>query len=344
MKFEELNVSPEIKLSLKEMGFSETTEVQEKSIPLALEGNDLIVRSQTGTGKTAAFGIVLVEKVLKEGKKSIVLAPTRELAIQIFNDLRKIAGNSNIKITVVYGGESIDRQLTFLRKKPDIVIATPGRLIDHNNRGNIDLGSYEIVVLDEADRMLDMGFIDDISLILDSINEIEQIMLFSATINEEIINIIGPYSSVPVIIEVGKEEKPVQVEEEKIVIKGPNKFKILNSILKENPGRTMIFLSTRKSVEDLGERLKQRRYRVGYLHGGLKQRRRENIMKDFRNGKFNILVATDVAARGLHIDDVELVINYHEAGDEKTHIHRVGRTGRMGKKGKVVTFVDGRRI
>ncbi len=342
MKFDELEISEEIKKSLAEMGFSETTEVQEKSIPFALKGNDLVVRSQTGTGKTAAFGIVIVEKALK-GKKSIVLAPTRELAIQIFNDLRKIAKNSKIRVSVVYGGESIEKQERFLSRNPEIVIATPGRLIDHYNRGNINFKEFSIVVLDEADRMLDMGFVDDIKSILNEIS-IEQLLLFSATLNDEIMEIIEPYSAVPSVIEVGEEEKAPTIEEEKIIIKGPNKFRILTSILKENNEKTIIFLSTRKSVETLGEKLTNRGIKAVYIHGGLRQKRRENIMKAFREGKYNILVATDVAARGLHIENVGLVINYHQAGDEKTHIHRVGRTGRMGKKGKVVTFIDGRKI
>ena len=342
MKFREINISQEIKSSLEEIGFSDMTEVQEKAIPFALNGVDLIVRSQTGTGKTAAFGIAIVESALK-GKRSLVLSPTRELAIQIFHDLKKIAKNSRIKISVVYGGESIERQATFLSKKPEIVVATPGRLIDHSNRGNINLDEFSIIVLDEADRMLDMGFIEDIQLILDSVESTEQIMLFSATLNREIMDIIGPYSASPEIIEIGEEEKAPTIEEEKIVINSPTKFKTLLSVLRENEGKAIIFLATRRAVEELGEKLKSRRIRTAYLHGGLKQRRRENIMKAFRRNEFRVLVATDVAARGLHIEDVSLVINYHEAGDEKTHIHRVGRTGRMGKKGKVITFVDGRR-
>ena len=331
MKFNELSIDDSIKKAIQDLNFSEMTEVQEKAIPLAMKGEDLIVRSQTGTGKTAAFGVSL----LSINKKSLVIAPTRELALQIYKNIKDLAKYKTLRIVVVYGGAPIQKQEFLLKKGADILIATPGRLIDHHERGNLSLEEFEVVVLDEADRMLDMGFVEDIKSIIEKTN-LKQLLLFSATLNDEIFGVVREFSN-PKVLEIGEEEKSPTIEE-KIISSSKGKLRKLIHLLKSKEGKKIIFLSTRNSVENLNSLLRERGFKTTYIHGGLKQGRREKSLYLFKKGVVDILIATDVASRGLHIDNVDVVINYHAPNDEKVAIHRMGRTGRMGKKGEVFTF------
>ncbi len=336
-RFEELDISQNIVLSLKDMGFDKATEVQERTIPLIKEGFDLAVRSKTGSGKTAAFGIPIVE----QEKRALVLAPTRELALQITDHLIMISKRKNNRIACVYGGVSIDKQIKELNRGVDILVATPGRLIDLFNRGVIDLTLFEVVVLDEADQMLDLGFIEDIRFILSNTSVKAQLLLFSATLNSKLLHLIKEFMSDSKFVEIDEEE--VSIKQKRIEIERSKKFKLLLNILFKSHGKTIVFSSTRKSVEYLGKRLmKIKGLKAGYIHGGLSQRRREQVISKFRNGQLTILVATDVAARGIDVEGITTVINYDEARDARMHTHRIGRTGRMGKRGVAITFVEKR--
>ncbi|MDO8554059.1 MAG: DEAD/DEAH box helicase [Candidatus Micrarchaeota archaeon] len=342
MKFSDMKISDKTLKSLETLNYIQPTEVQEKVIPLLLENKEVVVRSQTGTGKTAAFGIGVIEEIAKnKNKKSLILAPTRELAIQITKELRAIASNHRLRIFVVYGGEDIGRQFHMLKMGYDIVVATPGRLLDHFRRGTIDLSSFNIIVLDEADRMLDMGFIDDINTILDHVNLERKVLMFSATINEDIKRISKNYMMEPVMVEIGNMAPVASIEEKYIKLNRHEKFGALIDIIRQEPfSRIIIFVATQRAAEYVGDKLAFGKINAGYLHGGLRQNKREKIVRDFREGRFRILVATDVAARGLHVDEVSHIINYDEANDADTHTHRIGRTGRMGKAGKAITFVE----
>ncbi len=342
MNFRDLSLNAQTLAALDSLNFFEPTEVQIKTIPLLLSGEELIVRSQTGTGKTAAFGIALIEQIIADKKKKgLVLAPTRELAIQITKDLRAIATNHKLRIYAIYGGDDIGRQFRVLKTGYDIIVATPGRLLDHVERRTISLPSFNLIVLDEADRMLDMGFRDDINTILSRVNSHRQMMLFSATMNREINQMAEQYMQNATFIELGELEKRDSIEENQIRLARREKFDKLKAILSGEPeSRIIIFVSTQKAAEFVGYKLMDDGIKTDFLHGGMRQPKRERIVRDFSEGRFRILVATDVASRGLHIEDVAHIINYDEAKDKETHLHRVGRTGRMGKKGKATTFIE----
>ena len=342
MKFSDMKISSSTLDALTGMNYNEPTEVQEKAIPVILQGKEVIVRSQTGTGKTAAFGIGLIEQIMHDkSKKALVLAPTRELALQITKEIRSLASNHRMRVFVVYGGEDIGRQLQLISKGYEIIVATPGRLLDHFRRKTIDLSVFNLIVLDEADRMLDMGFKEDIDIILDNISLQRQIMLFSATINQDIKNITNNFMRDPVTLEIGPEEKAPTIDEEFIKLERAAKFAKLKEILhQEAVSRVIVFVATKRAAEYVGKKLYEYRMSASYLHGDMRQAKREKIMRDFREGRFRVLVATDVAARGLHIEEVSHIINYDQANDQTTHTHRIGRTGRMGKKGKAITFIE----
>ena len=342
MKFSEMKISSRTVDALTGMNYIEATEVQEKTIPVVIQGNEVIVRSQTGTGKTAAFGIGLIEQIVNDrNKKALILAPTRELAIQITKELRALSSNHRIRVFVEYGGEDIGRQLQLISKGYEIIVATPGRLLDHFRRKTIDLSLFNLIVLDEADRMLDMGFQVDIYTILDNVNLARQIMLFSATINNEIKKIANNFMREPTIIEAGPSEKVASIEEQVIKLERSAKFSKLQEILHQEPvSRVIVFVATKRAAEYVGKKLYEYRMSANYLHGDMRQQKRERVMRDFREGRFRILVATDVAARGLHVEEISHIINYDQANDSDTHTHRIGRTGRMGKKGKAITFIE----
>lgn len=342
MKFSEMKISSRTIDALTGMNYIEATEVQEKAVPLILNGKEVIVRSQTGTGKTAAFGIGLIEQIINNrNKKALVLAPTRELAIQLTKELRALSSNHRIRIFVLYGGEDIERQLQVISRGYEIIVATPGRLLDHFRRKTVDLSLFNLIVLDEADRMLDMGFQEDITTVLDNISLERQIMLFSATIDQSIKNIANNFMREPVILEVGPAEKVQAIDEQFIKLDRKEKFSKLQEILhQEAVSRVIVFVATKRAAEYVGKKLYEYRMSANYLHGDMRQQKRERIMRDFREGRFRVLVATDVAARGLHIEEISHIINYDQANDKDTHTHRIGRTGRMGKAGKAITFID----
>ncbi len=342
MKFKEMGVSDRTIAALESMGYVDATEVQEKSIPLVLQGEELVVRSQTGTGKTAAFGIGIIELIVADKtKKALILAPTRELALQITKELRAIAKNQHMNIYAIYGGQDIHGQERLLRQGFEIIAATPGRLLDHSNRGNINLADFNIIVLDEADRMLDMGFKDDIDSILNNVSEQRQMMLFSATIDRRVKVIANSYMNAPSLVEVGSEGKVETIAEEFINTTRSEKYRRLVDLLTHDTAkRTIVFVATQRCAEYVCERLNNDGIEARELHGGKSQNQRERVMNGFKEGRFNILIATDVASRGLHVEDISHVINYDEANDPETHTHRIGRTGRMGKEGKAITFVE----
>lgn len=342
MKFSEMNISKRTMEALDEMGYTEATEVQEKTIPFILQGESVVVRSQTGTGKTAAFGIGLVETIAHDrSKKCLILVPTRELALQVATEIRSIAKNHPMSVYAIYGGQGMGHQMSALRRGFDIVVATPGRLLDHVQRGTVHLSSVNCVVLDEADRMLDMGFKPDIDRILRQLSQERQMMLFSATLEPEIRRIIGSYMESPVTIEVGPIGKVQKIDEEFIKLSRAEKLDRLKQILSSEPvSRTIVFVASKWNVEGVCRKLNQHGIEAKYLHGGKSQTQRERTVREFQEGRFRILIATDVAARGLHVEDVSHIINYDEADSPEMHTHRIGRTGRMGKAGRAITFIE----
>ncbi|MBN2478500.1 DEAD/DEAH box helicase [Candidatus Micrarchaeota archaeon] len=341
MKFKELGISSKTIDALESIGYDEATEVQEKAIPMILQGKEVIVRSKTGSGKTAAFGISLIELILKDrNKQGVIIAPTRELAIQITDELREIGKRHRMKIYAIYGGQSIGRQISLLSKGFNIVVGTPGRMLDHLRRGTMKLDYVNWVVLDEADLMLDMGFEEDINAILREINPQRQMLLFSATIDSRIKSISRRYMHNPEIIEVGSKDVE-EITEKTIMIKRQDKIGKLIEILNDNPEkRALIFVSTKRAVEKVCRILNKNDINASFLHGDRTQSQREKTINSFKKRHLNTLVATDVASRGLHIEDVELIINFDPAGSKDVHKHRIGRTGRMGKKGEAITFQD----
>ena len=342
MRFSDMQIDRRTTAALDEMGYVEATEVQEKSVPLILQGEDVVVRSQTGTGKTAAFGIGLIELITKDrSRKGLVLAPTRELAVQIANEIRSIAKNHRMSIYAIYGGQGMGSQIAHLRRGFDIVVATPGRLLDHVHQGTIHLSSVNCVVLDEADRMLDMGFKPDIDRILRQVNPDRQMMMFSATLEPEIRRIISDYMASPETVEVGAVGKVARIDEEFIRLSRAEKLDRLRQILVSEPvSRSIVFVASKRAVEAICRKLNQHGIEAKYLHGGKSQTQRERTVREFQEGRFRILIATDVAARGLHVEDVSHVINYDQADSTEMHTHRIGRTGRMGKAGRAITFVE----
>ncbi|MFA5050197.1 MAG: DEAD/DEAH box helicase [Candidatus Micrarchaeia archaeon] len=339
MKFEEMNLSARMIDALRNMNYLTPTEVQEKTIPLIFLGKEVVVRSKTGSGKTAAFGIGMIELISKEkNKKGLVVVPTRELAVQITTELRALSQNSKMGIYAIYGGQDMARQISMIQRGFGIVIATPGRLLDHIRRGTIRLENVDLIVLDEADIMLDMGFKEDIDSILKETNEKRKIMLFSATIDSRVKKLSRDYMDNPEIIEIGSEEV-AEIEEKTIILKRREKIGKLVEIIKQNPRtKIIIFAATKNSVEFIYRVLNENRINAQYLHGGKTQNQREKTLDGFKKGHFEILVATDVASRGLHIEDVGIIINFDRAGSQDTYLHRIGRTGRMGKKGIAIKF------
>ena len=344
-RFYNFNLSDEVLNAVSEMGFEQPTPIQEIAIPPAMDGLDIIGQAQTGTGKTAAFGIPIIEKG-KRGKTpyAIILAPTRELAVQVAQELNKLAKNKGILTVPIYGGQSIDRQITALRKGVDIVVGTPGRVIDHMRRKTLVLKNIKFLVLDEADEMLNMGFIDDIESILKEIPSDRQTMLFSATMPKEIVRIAAKYMNNPKRVSVDVNSMIVpKIKQVFYEVRNEDKMKALTRLLDvEEPTLTLIFCHTKTEVDEVSVKLQQMGYYAGAIHGDFTQSHRDEMMYKFRKGDIDILVATDVAARGLDITDVSHVINYSIPQNPDSYIHRIGRTGRMGKSGIAITFVTPR--
>lgn len=350
--FEEMDLSKEVLRAIKDMGFTAPSTVQAKTIPLMMSGADVNAIAPTGTGKTCAFGIPMLEYVqLNEPEvQEVVLAPTRELALQIGDELTKLAKYiKGCRIAVLYGGQPIPKQLAALKRKPQILVATPGRLLDHMNRGNVHLNAVHTMVLDEADEMLNMGFVKDVTRIIEATPDERQMVLFSATTNQDVLTIAWKYQHDPieVTVEATKQDRP-QIAQYVISTEQNKKIDHLLYLLDADVyQRVMIFCNTKFMTDRLTERLKKEGYQAECIHGDVKQSQRNVVMNDFRRGKFPILIATDVAARGIDVDDVEAVINFDLPAENEYYLHRIGRTGRAHKHGvsfSLVTFQESVRM
>lgn len=337
-----MNIKGEIKSALSIMGFTSPTPVQEKVIPLMLDGFDCLVQAPTGTGKTYAFGVPAIEGAYESNPlvQTLVLCPTRELAMQIERELKRIAAVTAIKITALFGGQSVEKQMADLRKKPQIVVGTPGRVIDHIRRKTLKLHGIKTLVLDEADEMLDMGFLPDIRLIVKAMPKIRQTALFSATLSEEIKKVSADFQNNPVFVKttVGDLDVP-DIKQFYIKLKEENKYEALRRILKDKDFKlSLVFCNTKSRVDALYEKLDKDGYLCDKIHGDLKQRLRDKTMRAYRDKKLNVLVATDVAARGIDVDSVEAVFNYDLPLDEEFYVHRIGRTARANRAGEAFSF------
>ncbi len=349
LKFNELSLSNEILKAVEDLGFEEATPIQSLSIPKMMTGMDIIGQSQTGTGKTAAFGIPVLEKINAKNKavQAIILCPTRELAIQVAEELKLFSKyKKGINIVPVYGGQPIQRQMMALSKGAQIVIGTPGRVIDHLERRTLKLDTVSIIILDEADEMLGMGFRDDIELILKSIPEERQTVFFSATMPKEFLSLTKKYQRSPETIKVVSEKLTVpSIEQYYFDIKEHQKLEALTRCLDMyDPKRSLAFCNTKKRVDEVSSSLQARGYCTDAIHGDMNQSQRNRVMAKFRNGSIELLIATDVAARGIDVDDIDMVFNFDVPKDDEDYVHRIGRTGRAGKAGKAYSFVSGKDI
>ena len=349
VRFEDLNLSDAILRAVTDMGFEAASPIQAQAIPAQLEGRDMIGQAQTGTGKTAAFGIPLLQKIDPENKKlqAIVLLPTRELAIQVAEEIRRLAKFMHgIKVLPVYGGQDIVRQIRSLKDGVQVVIGTPGRVMDHMRRKTIRVDHVHTAVLDEADEMLNMGFLEDMETILSQLPETRQTVMFSATMPPAIADIARKFLQDPVMVRVVKKELTVpKVTQYYYEVKPKNKVEVLCRLLDlYSPKLSVVFCNTKKGVDELVLALQGRGYFAEGLHGDLKQEQRDRVMNGFRNGRTEVLVATDVAARGIDVDDVEAVFNYDIPQDDEYYVHRIGRTGRAGREGKAFSLVVGKEV
>ena len=347
--FAEFAISEDVLQAISDMGFEEPTPIQVMAIPQILEGNDVTGQAQTGTGKTAAFGIPIIEKLDPENKnvQALVLSPTRELTIQTAEEFSRLMKYKHgLNVVPIYGGQPIDRQLRALRGPVQVVIGTPGRVIDHINRGTLHLDEVSMFVLDEADQMLDMGFREDIEAIFRETPEERQTILFSATMPGPILDITKRFQKDPVFVKITRRELTVpQIEQTYIEVRERDKLEALCRMLDiNNPELAIVFCNTKRTVDDLMSRMQARGYFVEALHGDMKQIQRDRVMARFRAGSIDVLIATDVAARGIDVDDVDIVFNYDVPQDVEYYVHRIGRTGRAGRTGKSVTFVAPREI
>ncbi len=346
--FANLGICEEIIRAVSDMGFEEPTPIQKMSIPVTLQHRDIIGQAQTGTGKTAAFGIPILENIdiTKPGPQAIVLSPTRELAIQSAEEINHLAQYLPIHALPIYGGQDINRQFRALYKKPNVIVATPGRLMDHMQRGTIDLSHVQILVLDEADEMVDMGFIDDIRTILAAIPEERQTVLFSATMPAAIRELVNSFLKNPELIKIKATTVTIDlVEQQYLEIPDRQKFDALCRLLDmQSPELAIVFVRTKRRADEVNEALKKRGYSAEGIHGDLSQAKRDSVIRQFKENTIDILVATDVAARGLDISGVTHVYNFDLPQDPETYVHRVGRTGRAGNTGKAITFVVSREM
>lgn len=349
VKFTELELSDKILRAVKDMGFEAASPIQAQAIPLQREGKDIIGQAQTGTGKTAAFGIPLLEKIDPKSKKlqAIALCPTRELAIQVAEEIRRLAKYMHgVKVLPVYGGQEIVKQIRSLKDGTQIIIGTPGRVMDHMRRKTIKFSNVHTVILDEADEMLNMGFLEDMETILRQLPEERQTVMFSATMPPAIAEIAKKFQKDPETVRVVKKELTVpKVTQYYYEVKPKNKVEVMCRLLDMySPKLSVVFCNTKKQVDELVEALQGRGYYAEGLHGDLKQAQRDKVMNSFRNGRTEILVATDVAARGIDVDDVEAVFNYDIPQDDEYYVHRIGRTGRAGREGRAFSLVVGREV
>ncbi|WP_153732274.1 DEAD/DEAH box helicase [Sporosarcina obsidiansis] len=347
-KFSELNISETTQNALLRMGFEEATPIQEGTITFGMEGRDVIGQAQTGTGKTAAFGIPIIEKLDPKNPavQALVIAPTRELAIQVSEEIYKVGYGSRAKVLSVYGGQEIGRQIRALRNNPNIVVGTPGRILDHINRKTLKLDNVQTIVLDEADEMLNMGFIEDINTILASVPAERQTLLFSATMPAPIRKIAETFMKNPEIVKIKSKEMTVEnIEQFFVKAHEREKFDVLSRLLNvHQPELAIVFGRTKRRVDELAHALSIRGYLAEGIHGDLTQAKRMSVLRQFKENKIDVLVATDVAARGLDISGVTHVYNFDIPQDPESYVHRIGRTGRAGKSGMAITFVTPREM
>ena len=349
MKFDELNIDERILRAIEDMGFEETSPIQTQAIPAVCEGIDVVGQAQTGTGKTAAYTIPMLMKIDPQIKKpqAIVLCPTRELVVQVSEEIRKLAKYmSDIKVLPVYGGQEIVRQIKSLKTGVQIIVGTPGRVMDHMRRKTVKFDNINMVILDEADEMLDMGFREDMETILTETPEDRQTVMFSATMPKAIMDIARNFQKDARIIKVVRKELTVSnIEQFYYEVRPKNKTEVLCRLIDiYNPRLSVVFCNTKRQVDELISELKGRGYFADGIHGDMKQQQRDRVMDDFRSGKVDILIATDVAARGIDVDDVDMVFNYDIPQDEEYYVHRIGRTGRAGRSGMALSFISGKEV
>jgi len=341
--FDHMGLKKELLHMIVKKGYENPTPIQSQTIPIALRGSDIIGQAQTGTGKTAAFGIPILNSVKKGGKtQALIMCPTRELAVQVAKEIAYLGRSMEIAVIPVYGGQSIDVQLRLLRNNPEIIVGTPGRLLDHLSRHTIKLQGLQFVVLDEADEMLDMGFLPDIEKILGQCPENRQTFLFSATLMKEIQDLGKKFMKEPEVVLIQPEEKTIALVEQRFYrVSSQSKVETLCRIFDyEQPPVSLVFCRTKRRVDEMVQLLNTRGYKSEGLHGDLSQRERDNIMKGFRNGDIKVLIATDIAARGLDVDLVTHVFNFDIPEEPDSYIHRIGRTGRAGRGGVAITLVE----
>ena len=343
MKFKDYPLDNQIKRALSELGFQSPLKVQEEAIPKILEGKDLTVKSRTGSGKTGAFAIPICEMIDSslEAVQAVIMAPTRELAQQVREDINDIGKYKGIKSIALYGNQLMEIQRKALKEVPHIIVSTPGRLMDHLMNKNVKLGSVKFLVLDEADEMLLMGFKDQLEYVIAKIPEERTTLLFSATINEEVKEIAEKYLNNPENIEIELEENPLEkIEQLYYAVEGLKKVDFMKKVIKyEKPQKGIIFCNTKEQVDNLYTILKKWDNAVCAFHGGVDQTERQEILKDFKKGQYRILIATDLAARGIHVVGITHVINYSVPFEPEQYVHRIGRTGRVDEKGVAITFV-----
>ena len=349
MKFEELNIDERILRAIEDMGFEETSPIQTQAIPAVCEGIDVVGQAQTGTGKTAAYTIPMLMKIDPQIKKpqAIVLCPTRELAVQVAEEIRKLAKYmSDIKVLPVYGGQEIVRQIKSLKTGVQIIVGTPGRVMDHMRRKTVKFDNINMVILDEADEMLDMGFREDMETILTETPQDRQTVMFSATMPKAIMDIARNFQKDARVRKVVRKELTVSnIEQFYYEVRPKNKTEVLCRLIDiYNPRLSVVFCNTKRQVDELISELKGRGYFADGIHGDMKQQQRDRVMDDFRSGNVDILIATDVAARGIDVDDVDMVFNYDIPQDEEYYVHRIGRTGRAGRSGMALSFISGKEV
>ncbi len=348
IKFADIPLSDEIQRAVADMGFIEASPIQSEAIPIAMEGRDIIGLAQTGTGKTAAFGIPALEKIdaTKKHTQAMILCPTRELAVQVTEEIKKLAKYKGIRCVTVYGGDPIDRQIRALREGCQVVVGTPGRMIDHLERKTLKLDKVLIAILDEADEMLDMGFREDIESILEQLPQERQTLLFSATMSKQIMSLTKRYQQDPQLVKVVRNELTADnIEQLFYEIKGKAKVEVMCRLIDlYQLKQAIVFCNTKNRVDEVVDELLKRDYEAEGLHGDMRQQARTQVMNKFRSGNANILVATDVAARGIDVSGVDAVFNYDIPLDPEYYVHRIGRTGRAGNSGKAFTFAVGREV
>ncbi|MFH1586771.1 MAG: DEAD/DEAH box helicase [Candidatus Diapherotrites archaeon] len=341
MKFSELNISDNIKDALERKGFSKVSEIQEKVVPAALNGKDIVGKSKTGTGKTSAFAIPLIEKIRSgDASSALIVVPTRELARQVKEEIASIAAGSKIRAIAVFGGQNIRQQMDFLRRNPEIIVGTPGRLLDLAQRNALDFRNTRFLVLDEADKMYDMGFRDDVNRIISLLPKERQTLIFSATMPHDILTLINRHlKEDKIIFDLSEDNAPVQeIEQYYVLVDKRQKIDALRRVLGTDSSKTLVFCRTKRTVDWLERQLSRRGVNALAIHGDKPQNARNRIIENFKSPRGKILIATDIVARGIHVDDIDNVVNFDFPEESETYLHRIGRTARQGRKGRAISF------